>query len=121
VREGNDNTLVILNIEGQDAVSRLDEILAVKSCDVIFVGLFDLSKAVGVPGEVEHPKVLKLLVQIVDQAKAAGKHVGTIATSLKKLEQFKAMGMTYIVYLVDCDVLRSAYSSAVRVFHGPPA
>lgn len=112
----NENTAVVLNIEGNDAVAHLDEILEVKGPDVIFVGLFDLSKALGIPGQVDDARVLELLRQIVDKAKRCGIHVGTIATNHEKVRAFVGMGMSYIVYLVDCDVLRGAYSEAAEVF-----
>lgn len=112
----NANTAVILNIEGEHAVSQFDQILNVKGADIIFVGLFDLSKALGIPGQVDDPRVLALLADVVEKSRNAGLHVGTIATSHEKLIRFIDMGMNYIVYLVDCDVLRGAYSNAVDVF-----
>ena len=113
--KANDNTLVILNIEGKGAVDNLDDILDVEGVDVIFVGLFDLSKSLGIPGEVNNPIVLKNLEEIVKKTNKAGKSVGTIATSHKTLLDFKNMGATYLVYMVDCDVLRSSYAEAVEI------
>ena len=112
------NTAVILNIEGKGAVEKLDEILEVDSVDALFVGLFDLSKSMGIPGEVENPRVLKSLQEITIKSKKAGKQVGTIATSEESLKQFLDMGINYLVYLVDCDVLRNAYENAVRLVKG---
>ena len=47
--------LLIIQIEGQAAIDNLDEILAVEGIDIVFVGPYDLSQSLGVPGEVEHP------------------------------------------------------------------
>ena len=115
-KTANKNTAVILNIEGKDAVRNFDAILAVENADVYFVGLFDLSKALGVPGEVSHPKVIEALGEIINKADAAGKYVGTIATSQEKMQQFLQMGVKYMVYLVDCEILRSGYESIVNSF-----
>ena len=41
----NDNTLVVLNIEGMDAIDNVDKILELDGVDVLFIGLFDLSKS----------------------------------------------------------------------------
>ena len=113
--KANDNTLTILNIEGKGAVENLDSILEVEGVDVIFVGLFDLSKSLGIPGEVNAPIVLKNLEEIVLKTNKAGKSVGTIATSHESLKDFKDMGATYLVYMVDCDVIRSSYAEAVSI------
>ena len=111
----NDNTLVVLNIEGKGAVENLDSILEVEEVDTLFVGLFDLSKSLGIPGEVNNSKVLNALEKITKKSIDAGKSVGTIATSHETLKSFKDMGATYLVYLVDCDVLRNEYSRAVEI------
>ena len=99
------------------AIKNIDAILDVKNVDILFVGLFDLSKELGIPGEVDNPLVLEKLQIITNKAKSKGKHVGTIATNQKKINQFIDMGLKYIVYLVDCEVLRSSYSSVVKEFN----
>ncbi len=116
-QKANDNTAVILNIEGKDALNNFDEILKVKNADIYFVGLFDLSKALGVPGDVANQKVMDALVDIIKKANKYGKYVGTIATSQEKIAQFVEMGVKYITYLVDCEILRSGYESAVASFN----
>jgi len=113
----NDNTVVILNIEGQDAVQNLDAIMEVEHVDILFVGLFDLSKSLGIPGDVSNPLVINMLKEIITKADKVGKHVGTIATTPEKVTDFLDMGVKYMVYLVDCDVLRSSYASVVDVFN----
>jgi len=115
-QNANQNTAVILNIEGKDAIRNFDEILMVENADVYFVGLFDLSKALGMPGEVAHPKVIEALEEIITKTEAAGKYVGTIATSQEKMQLFLQMGVKYMVYLVDCEILRSGYESIVNSF-----
>jgi 2-keto-3-deoxy-L-rhamnonate aldolase RhmA len=112
----NENTVVILNIEGKNAVKNFDEILEVKDADIYFVGLFDLSKALGIPGDVSNPLVIKSLSEIIKKAKKVGKYVGTIATSEEMMVQFLEMGVKYMVYLVDCDVLRRSYEDIVDLF-----
>ncbi len=116
-QNANSNTAVILNIEGKDAVNNFDEILEVENADIYFVGLFDLSKALGIPGDVSNPIVIDALAGIIEKANKAGKFVGTIATTKEKMAEFLEMGVKYIVYLVDCEVLRAGYKSVVESFN----
>ena len=113
--QANENTLVILNIEGQGAIKNLDEVLEVEEVDTLFIGLFDLSKSLGMPGQVNDIEVLKNLEIITKKTVKAGKSVGTIATSHDTLKRFMDLGLTYLVYLVDCDVIRNSYQEAVDV------
>ena len=46
----------------------------------------------------------------------AGKWPGTIATNKTKIPEFIEMGLKYIVYLVDCEILSASYSEVVDVF-----
>jgi len=116
-KTANKNTAVILNIEGKDAVNNFDEILEVENADIYFVGLFDLSKALGIPGDVSNPIVIDALAEIIKKADKAGKFVGTIATTKERMAEFLEMGVKYMVYLVDCDILRSGYKSIVDAFN----
>lgn len=50
-------TFLIGIIETAEAIERVDEIAAVPGIDALQVGTSDLSVSLGVPGEVDHPKV----------------------------------------------------------------
>ena len=116
-KKSNDNTLVIYNIEGVNAVNNFDEIISVEGADVYFVGLFDLSKSLGIPGDTENPLVIKKLETIVEKASKLKKKVGTIATNESQMRQFISMGVKYITYSVDCEILRSSYQGVVNSFN----
>jgi len=116
MQTANDNTLVILNVEGLEAVNAIDDILSIPGVDVIFVGLFDLSKALGIPGDVDNPILIDTLQNIVEKASRRDKFVGTISTNSERLCSFREMGVKYMVHSVDCEVLHSAYSSVAAKF-----
>jgi 4-hydroxy-2-oxoheptanedioate aldolase len=61
----------VLLVEGAEGVRQFDEIIAVPGVDAIMLGPFDLSVALGVPGEIEHPKVLNTFSQMIS---SAGEH-----------------------------------------------
>jgi 4-hydroxy-2-oxoheptanedioate aldolase len=105
----NENTLVILNLESEECLAEVERIAALPGVDVFFIGLFDFSKSLGLPGQVDHPVVLSGMERICTIVRKAGKAVGTIATNEERMGRFCDMGMQYIVYLVDCEMLRSAY------------
>ncbi len=112
----NNNTLVGINIEGIDAITNVDEFLKIKELDILFIGAFDLSKALGIPGEVTNPKLLKHLQYLTSKIRESGKHVGTITTNEQQITQFIDFGMNYIVHLVDCEMIRSIYSETISFF-----
>jgi len=57
MRSGDALTVVVGIIETADAVERIDAIAAVPGLDALQVGTSDLSVSLGVPGELDHPKL----------------------------------------------------------------
>lgn len=112
----NNNTLIAINIEGKEAIDDIDNILEIQHLDIIFIGLFDLSKSLGIPGEVDDPKVIEYLEYLVKKINKSGKYAGTITTSKQKITEFLELGLKYIVHLVDCEMLRAPYSEIVDHF-----
>lgn len=112
-REANANVLLAVHIEGPEAVEEAGRIAAMDDLDVVFVGLYDLSKALDMAGETDHPKVLKTLEAVVNQVGRAGKAAGTIATDVEQVRRYVDMGVRYITYSVDCEMLGRGYREAV--------
>lgn len=48
--ENSKNILIILQLEGVKAIENLDEILEVEGVDILFIGPYDLSQSLGIPG-----------------------------------------------------------------------
>lgn len=67
-------TMII--IETAEAVDNIDEILAVDGLDTFVMGPADLSVALGVPMQMDHPKVEEATEKVLDAARRAGKPAG---------------------------------------------
>ncbi len=98
VKEANRETMVIVQVENLQAVENLKEILAAPGPDVIFIGPSDLSSAMGFPGQVNHPEVIKMIDYLVKEIHAAGKIAGTTAYDLATLKRVRELGFKYIVH-----------------------
>jgi 4-hydroxy-2-oxoheptanedioate aldolase len=112
----NNNTMIGINVEGKEAIENIDSILSIEGLDIVFIGLFDLSKALGIPGRVNDKSVTDYLSQLTDKINESGKYPGTIATNIDQIKTYTAMGIKYLVYLVDCDMLRRAYADVSKIF-----
>ncbi|MFQ5730853.1 MAG: HpcH/HpaI aldolase/citrate lyase family protein, partial [Planctomycetaceae bacterium] len=56
MQTANENTLMIAQIETRAGLDDVDAIAAVKGVDVLWIGHFDLTNSLGIPGEFEHPE-----------------------------------------------------------------
>jgi 4-hydroxy-2-oxoheptanedioate aldolase len=113
----NENTLLIANVEGQEGIANLEEIVQVEGIDVIFIGLFDMSKSLGVPGEVEHPKVIEALDKAISMIHAYGKKVGSIASNIDMLKKLQDKQIDYLTYSVDTGMIKESYQNLVTNFN----
>lgn len=122
VRDANDSTLVIVQIEHVDAVRNIEEILEVPGIDGTFIGPYDLSMSMGLPGQLEHPEVQQARRRVLEATKARGLAPGIhlvhpdraandIAQRVAEGYQFIALG-TDILFLGDA--CRSMYQTAAK-------
>ena len=93
VTRANEETMVIVQVETQQALDNLDAILAVPHIDLVFVGPTDLSQSFGVPGQPTHPRVVAALENVVARAGAAGLPVGTVAPDARLMHERFAQGV----------------------------
>ena len=101
-------------LEGKEVFGQLDEILAIPQIDVLYIGQYDLSMALGVPGEVTNPEVLRIMADTVKKASSAGKSTGCMVHSIKEAKDVIQQGFSFIVYKVDCDILFESVNSFVE-------
>lgn len=108
-RKANEETVVIVHCETKESLEVIDKIAALKGIDVIFLGPFDLSQSLGIPGQTEHPliqsakeRVLKVCQQ---NQKAAGIFAANGEQAKKRMAegfQFVAMNMDLTLYALKC-------------------
>ena len=104
--------LYILQIETRAGLESADAIFAA-DIHVLFVGLYDLSRSLGVAPE---SAVLdRCLADLSERARAAGKVLGTIASSEAQLRRHLDLGVGYVTYLADTHILLDALG-AIRRF-----
>jgi 4-hydroxy-2-oxoheptanedioate aldolase len=116
VVESNAETLVVIHIETIDAVEQLPELITVDGVDVIFVGPNDLSHSLGVPGEVQNPKVQAAIERIAETVAGSKLALGIMVANADLARQWRDRGARYIT--IGSDSLLSPacrnYLKAVR-------
>ena len=62
----NEDPMVIVHIEGKRGLDNLDEIMEVEGIDVLFLGPYDISQSLGIPGQVTDKIVANAMKEAVD-------------------------------------------------------
>lgn len=110
----NQETIVIVHIEGVEGIDNLSEILTVKGLDIIFLGPYDLSQSCGVPGEVNHPTVIEKMEKSVSLSKKMNVAVGTFVDNIESAKKWLGLGVQYISFSVDVGIFFNACSNIVK-------
>ena len=103
----NENALVIVMIEHIDGVKVVDDILAVSGIDGYMIGPYDLSASLGIPGQINDPKVIDAIATIREAGDKAGKPGGihVVEPDLAAIENCIINGFTFIGYGMDVRIL----------------
>jgi 4-hydroxy-2-oxoheptanedioate aldolase len=107
-------TVVVLQLEGVAAVRNIRQILSVKGVDIIFVGPYDLSQSLGVPGDVENPRVTEAMKTIVDECLTRDVVVGTFVDTIEGARKWRAAGVRYLCYSVDVGLFTEKCQETTR-------
>lgn len=114
--EDSKNLLIILQLEGVQAIENLVEILEVDGVDILFIGPYDLSQSLGIPGQVNNPKVVQEMKKIVAKAKKKNKVIGTFVDTPQDLVMWRDLGVKYLSYSVDVGIFLDACRDLNRSF-----
>ncbi len=111
--------LVILQLEGTEAIENLPEIAAVQGVDILFIGPYDLSQSLGVPGQVDHPEVARRMMEIIGFCRKKGMAVGTFTDTLENARKWREAGIRYLSYSVDVGLFLDACRRVVQSVRSP--
>lgn len=102
--------IVIVQVEHIDAVNNLEDILKVPGIDGYFIGPYDLSASMGLPGQFDHPDMLAAIERIRRVGSALGKPGGLhiVEPDIIQLEARIKEGFKFIAYSLDTRMLDTA-------------
>jgi 4-hydroxy-2-oxoheptanedioate aldolase len=116
VREANEQTLVIIQLEEKDAIDNAEEIARVAGVDAIMLGPADFSILSGIPGQMNHALVEAATRKISAAAKAAGKHWGRPAGSVQQARELLDLGARLIFHMADIVLVKNGLEAIQKQF-----
>ena len=105
----NRETLLIPQCETLGALEHIEEIVALDGVDGIFIGLFDLSISMGIPGQFDKPEFQAALRRVLDACHAAGKFCIYFTVNAAAVPEGFRQGFDALAYSLDASVLIQAY------------
>jgi len=113
----NKRTIAGVLVEGKEGIDNLAEIVKTPNLDLVYIGAYDLSQAMGMPGEVAHPRVKEAMKEAIQTIRAGGIAAGGyVARTEEDIRWMLDLGMQFITYLTDCALFHWACEGAVKEF-----
>lgn len=112
----NEATMVIVQFETADVLTRADEIAAVEGVDIVLVGLNDMLADMGLPGQYDHPRVRDIYQSVIDACRRHGKHcgVGGLASRPDLIAEYVRMGARFVSSGTDLSFLLAAATARAQ-------
>lgn len=112
--QANSSVASMVMIEGAEGIAALPGILAVESLDAIMIGPYDLSQSLGRPGEVEHPRVLAAVAEVIATAAATGRASVVFAPTAAAARRWFDAGAALVVLGSDTALAVAGMRAAVQ-------
>jgi 4-hydroxy-2-oxoheptanedioate aldolase len=107
----------VVQVETEPILSCLEEVASVEGVDVLFIGPKDLSAALGIFGQLDHPKYLEALSTVVAACRAHGKSPGILLGQPEDLPKHHEMGFRFLACGSDAGFVTGGARQTVTALH----
>jgi 2-dehydro-3-deoxyglucarate aldolase/4-hydroxy-2-oxoheptanedioate aldolase len=114
LRHTNDNVLLIAQIETAEGLENVEAIAAVDGIDALWIGQFDLTTSLGIPGRFDDPKFLDATRRVVAACRQHGKAATLAVLDPGELAAGPANGFRLLVYAADLWIYQQALRRCFR-------
>jgi len=114
-KEQNEQTIAAILVEGIRGIRDIGKIVDDPMLDLIYMGSYDISLSLGVPGETNHPKVIKTLKDMTKVITKKKKTAGCMFHDKKDLQFFKDIGVKFLCYKVDTSIVYDEIQSVRKL------
>ncbi len=114
IEKANNSLINIIQIETKKALQNVQEIASINGVDCLWVGHFDLTNFLGIPGDFHSKIYLKAINEIVDAAGAHKKSLGIMVNNKQELETYYKLGFNMIAVGTEMNILSRSISQILK-------
>jgi 4-hydroxy-2-oxoheptanedioate aldolase len=114
-KQQNDRTVVAILVEDKGGIKNIKTIVNDPDLDIVYMGSYDISVALGCPGETSNPKVLSTLERLAKIITAKNKIAGCMFHDQKDLAFFRKIGVKFLCFKADTSIVYDEVQRAVNL------
>jgi 2-dehydro-3-deoxyglucarate aldolase/4-hydroxy-2-oxoheptanedioate aldolase len=108
IASANAETLLIAQIETAAGLEQVGQIAAVPAIDVLWIGHFDLTNSLGIPGQFAHPEFQRAIERVVAATNQHGKAAGYLVSDVREAQLRLDQGFRCLAYQADLWLYQNA-------------
>ena len=116
MKKSNENLINIIQIETKQGLENVKEIASVDGVDCLWVGHFDLTNFLGIPGDFTSKVYLNAINKIISAAKSNNKSLGIMVNNKQELEIYSKLGFNMIAVGTEMNILSRSISQILEWF-----
>ena len=114
IKKANSSLINIIQIETKIALENVKEIASIKEVDCLWVGHFDLTNFLGIPGDFSSNIYLNAINEIVLAANTYKKSLGIMVNNKQELETYAKLGFNMIAVGTEMNILTRSISQILN-------
>ena len=114
IDEANNRLTNIIQIETKLGLESVEEIASINGVDCLWVGHFDLTNFLGIPGDFKSPIYLDAINRIVSAAKSNNKSLGIMVNNKSEIEIYSNLGFNIIAVGTEMKLLGDGISNLLN-------
>jgi 2-dehydro-3-deoxyglucarate aldolase/4-hydroxy-2-oxoheptanedioate aldolase len=114
IKKANDELINIIQIETRDGLENVESIAAIDGVDCLWVGHFDLTNFLGIPGDFTSSIYLDAIKRVVDAGKINKKSLGIMVNNNDELEMYSELGFNMIAVGTEMNILSRSISQIIN-------
>ncbi|TCJ19984.1 hypothetical protein E0L93_03285 [Rubrobacter taiwanensis] len=115
LRRVNEEVALLLQIETRQSLKQVDEMMQLDGVDAIFIGPFDLSVDMGIPGQVWNPDIRAVFSRVIESGKRHNVATGIQVFSMEQAKELVKEGVRYLSFSSDVNMLVDQAAAAAAV------
>ena len=113
LHQANKETIFFPKIETPEGIRNIDSIAAIDGVAGIWIGHFDLSVGMGIPGQFDHPDFSAAIKAVATACRTHNISLGRIAEAVKDGSALLQQGFDFLCYSGDSWILRDALRAGI--------
>ena len=114
IEKANNSLINIIQIETKQGLENVKEIASVDGVDCLWVGHFDLTNFLGIPGDFSSTIYLDAINEIVFAANTYKKSLGIMVNNKQELETYSKLGFNMIAVGTEMNILSRSISQILK-------